>query len=478
MMQPTRRSRDSSGVVFAVLFAASLTVLSAHSLGLLDGGCAVGIRHAAERHRSADICALLLHARLAIALQSVESAVALPRTLPGPNPLDPAALDRLSLPGLRRALILAGHLNLPQLPDIARRFERTAALNATAGAGEDETPLEPAAREVDEVLRSLYADSSAAAPPEALVIAAADRLGWFGSLVRADHLRRLHHPSADAAAHAIQRECLHSLMALALLFAALPGVLLLGLTLLIIFVARACRGAVAWRGAQAPGWAFETFTLYLAAFAVIVGAERLADARGVAPAFASLAGLAWTFCAPFLLLWARARGADPPSLRAAAGLTRGAGVVREALAGAAGYAAVLPVMIAAAVITSLAAARMGVSMSQGVHPLAPVLMDAPASGHAAFLIVLAIVIAPLTEEIFFRGLFYGWLRSRGGCASSVAVSALVFAVLHPQGLLGAPVLFVLGAAFALLREWRGSLIAPLAAHALLNGVTVSVLLAI
>jgi membrane protease YdiL (CAAX protease family) len=87
------------------------------------------------------------------------------------------------------------------------------------------------------------------------------------------------------------------------------------------------------------------------------------------------------------------------------------------------------------------------------------------------------LIAPRVEETMFRGLLYRHLREatgRVGRPASLFVSALlvsfVFALIHPYGLLGVPVLMALALAFTLAREWRGTLIPPMIAHGIHNSV--------
>jgi len=56
------------------------------------------------------------------------------------------------------------------------------------------------------------------------------------------------------------------------------------------------------------------------------------------------------------------------------------------------------------------------------------------------------------------------------------VVAFVFAVIHPQGLLAVPALMSLAVVFALIREWRGSLIGSVVAHAINNGFVFTLLI--
>ena len=99
------------------------------------------------------------------------------------------------------------------------------------------------------------------------------------------------------------------------------------------------------------------------------------------------------------------------------------------------------------------------------------------------MIFVACVLAPLVEEIMFRGALYQHLREIGpglakwaSVAFSVLVSGFVFAAIHPQGWLGVPVLMSLATAFALSREWRGSVVPAMIAHGINNGMSTLMLL--
>ncbi|MFH1085858.1 MAG: type II CAAX endopeptidase family protein, partial [Chloroflexota bacterium] len=77
-------------------------------------------------------------------------------------------------------------------------------------------------------------------------------------------------------------------------------------------------------------------------------------------------------------------------------------------------------------------------------------------GGLALALLLGGVVAPLAEEVFFRGFLYAGLRARLGAASGVALSALLFALVHVVPGVLAPI-FLMGVAFALLYEHTGSL---------------------
>jgi membrane protease YdiL (CAAX protease family) len=93
-----------------------------------------------------------------------------------------------------------------------------------------------------------------------------------------------------------------------------------------------------------------------------------------------------------------------------------------------------------------------------------------------WLVVLAVVVlAPVAEEIFFRGVvFNAWLRE-GGRRYAYIGSAALFAVIHVSLISLLPI-FLLGLALAWIYERTGSLLAPIAMHATVNGISVALAL--
>ncbi|MBN2490036.1 MAG: CPBP family intramembrane metalloprotease [Planctomycetes bacterium] len=85
------------------------------------------------------------------------------------------------------------------------------------------------------------------------------------------------------------------------------------------------------------------------------------------------------------------------------------------------------------------------------------------------LFLLAVVGAvPLFEEVVFRGLLFEALRRRLGVGVGVVVSALLFTAVHPVETY-LPI-FWLGVMLALAYHYTGTLLAPIALHAVHNGV--------
>jgi membrane protease YdiL (CAAX protease family) len=82
----------------------------------------------------------------------------------------------------------------------------------------------------------------------------------------------------------------------------------------------------------------------------------------------------------------------------------------------------------------------------------------------AISLVDTVVLAPLLEEITFRGLLFGTLRLRFGLLASAIVSAAVFAGAHGYGALGFASVFWSGLIWAWAYERTGSLLPAMLAH--------------
>lgn len=86
------------------------------------------------------------------------------------------------------------------------------------------------------------------------------------------------------------------------------------------------------------------------------------------------------------------------------------------------------------------------------------------------MLILAGAIVPFAEELFFRGLLYGWLRARMGVPIAAALSALCFSMLHGIAWL-MPALVLLGVILAVVYERSGSIWAATVTHGLFNTIT-------
>lgn len=99
----------------------------------------------------------------------------------------------------------------------------------------------------------------------------------------------------------------------------------------------------------------------------------------------------------------------------------------------------------------------------------------PRSSVALLLLfgVAVLVVAPVAEELFFRGLLYRGLRGYWRLAPSLALSGLAFGVFHLNPSVMLP-FTAIGALFAWANERSGSLWTSILAHAAFNGVSFAV----
>lgn len=81
--------------------------------------------------------------------------------------------------------------------------------------------------------------------------------------------------------------------------------------------------------------------------------------------------------------------------------------------------------------------------------------------------VSAVIIAPFSEELFFRGLIYGVAKKYGGLAAAIVFNAALFAFIHGS-LPAFGGLFALAVCLTVAYEFSGTLYVPIAMHACFN----------
>jgi membrane protease YdiL (CAAX protease family) len=91
-------------------------------------------------------------------------------------------------------------------------------------------------------------------------------------------------------------------------------------------------------------------------------------------------------------------------------------------------------------------------------------------------VLAAVVMAPLAEELLFRGLLHRGLRRRMRIVPATLVSSVLFAVVHLDVAVSQPLALVgltfVGVILALAHERTGSLLVPVVIHATHNAVTI------
>jgi membrane protease YdiL (CAAX protease family) len=84
-------------------------------------------------------------------------------------------------------------------------------------------------------------------------------------------------------------------------------------------------------------------------------------------------------------------------------------------------------------------------------------------------VLLATFIAPILEEIFFRGFCYPIFKKKWGKNAGMIITSSFFAIIHNNTFAFWPI-FVLGMALAYMYEKRRSLIAPMTLHLIHNTI--------
>ncbi len=87
------------------------------------------------------------------------------------------------------------------------------------------------------------------------------------------------------------------------------------------------------------------------------------------------------------------------------------------------------------------------------------------------LAIAAVIIAPISEEILFRRVIYGFVAARIGITGSIIFTSLLFAMIH-DSFVQFPALFLLGIAFQLMYLHFHSLYAALLLHFLNNAAAI------
>ncbi len=90
------------------------------------------------------------------------------------------------------------------------------------------------------------------------------------------------------------------------------------------------------------------------------------------------------------------------------------------------------------------------------------------------IIVIAVSIAPATEEFLFRFFLYGVAKRYFGRTFGILTNALLFAAVHLHLPSFAP-LFVLGVCLTIAYEWSGSILVSMTMHAIFNAAALTLL---
>lgn len=325
-------------------------------------------------------------------------------------------------------------------------------------------------------------DSHELLPPEDRDFVA-DELGWTGQIALNPKPGPDGQTRQALLAEAQSTIVRTGILVLGLLVAGVAG-LAIAVVLFVMFAGGGLRSW--WYAAGRRGGIYaETFAVWMVLFlAGSIGGGLLDEALRL-PAIGSLILQLMVFFGSLIALaYPVFRGIPFEVVRADIGWRWGNPVAESGL-GLISYVGWLPAMTVGLMATAFTAAIITqvipspdnpfVSSGGGSHPI----QDELATGN--FWVIVGVflttcVAAPIVEETVFRGVLYRHLREVGRLPRELSVifgavvSSFIFAVIHPQGIIGVPVLMTLAFGFALCREWRGSLVGPMAMHAVHNSI--------
>lgn len=315
------------------------------------------------------------------------------------------------------------------------------------------------------------------------------QLGWFGELALApeggDHVRR-----QDVIASAS--------LAVFIIVGVVGLVALMGLggfvgwiVVLVLAIQRQVRLSNLATLAAPHGVYAETFAVWMLLFLLMQVAGAMA--AGLLPSLGMVVVIAAFFASLSALAWPLMRDIRWNQVGRDVGLAIRRNPLSDIAVGVGGYCMALPLVAVGFIVTYvLILLQQALQPDRGLFdpaggPAHPVIVELAGDRLLPKLLVLALgaIAAPIVEEVMFRGVLYRHLRGATamlGVVGSVIISALVssfiFAAIHPQGWVAIPALASLALAFALMREWRGTVWPCMVMHGISNFIVLGTLIAL
>ncbi len=170
------------------------------------------------------------------------------------------------------------------------------------------------------------------------------------------------------------------------------------------------------------------------------------------------------FCIPFIALALRCKVFGRHMSLAEFGPSPGVGA-KQLFQGAIGFLCEWPISMGILTATSM----LSKYLPKAEHPLTTALAADHSFGMILFGLVTAAVLAPISEEIIFRGLLFpAFAKLTGKVWVGALLSSLLFASLHPQGVSAWMALASIGGASCMLSYYTKSLAPSIILHALDN----------
>lgn len=141
-----------------------------------------------------------------------------------------------------------------------------------------------------------------------------------------------------------------------------------------------------------------------------------------------------------------------------------------------GYVAILPLLVLSLILTLPFIEKLERILPTPPNPAIQLIASSHSLSELVLMFALVSIIAPVTEEIIFRGILQNAIKRRLGPWAGICGSAFIFSLLHPQLPLGFLPIMVLGIGFGIIAEARKSLVPSIIAHSTNNAVVFIVML--
>ena len=140
------------------------------------------------------------------------------------------------------------------------------------------------------------------------------------------------------------------------------------------------------------------------------------------------------------------------------------------------YLQMLPLIFIAGVFWSQIIKAFGLPLNH--MPIIEIMFDSKLPSWAMFVICIeAVILAPIAEELIFRGVLFSTLRNNLSFALSALISAVLFSLLHGNYLSFLPIA-VLAFVFSWIYEKTNNLAYPIILHSIYNTVSLAMLLSL
>ena len=138
------------------------------------------------------------------------------------------------------------------------------------------------------------------------------------------------------------------------------------------------------------------------------------------------------------------------------------------------YVAAMPLIAAAALLSNALVAITGIPLQP--QPILGGFIDVTAPfWFKGWLIATATIVAPVVEEVIFRGVFFPAIARQRGIPAAIVSVSMLFAVIHGHLPAILP-LFVVGTFLSASYLYTGSLLVPILMHSIFNTVNVAAIL--